>query len=71
VGDSAAFAQWALKFVLANPAVSTVIPGARNPEQAEKNASASGGEAPSKDQTEAVRKLWKDDPFLRTLRTEL
>jgi len=69
--DSAALAQWSLKFILANPAVSTVIPGARNPQQAEKNCSASDGVALPKEQVEAVRRLWKDDPYLRTLRTEL
>jgi aryl-alcohol dehydrogenase-like predicted oxidoreductase len=31
----------ALKFALAHPAVSTVIPGIRNPQQAEQNLSAS------------------------------
>lgn len=70
-GDSTGFAQWALKFILSNPTISTVIPGARNPEQAEKNAGASDGVVLPKEQTEAVHKLWKDDPFLRALRTEL
>jgi aryl-alcohol dehydrogenase-like predicted oxidoreductase len=41
--DSAAFGEWSLKFILSNPAVSTVIPGARNPQQAEKNSGASDG----------------------------
>src|SRR5256885_11777794 len=31
------FARWSLKFILAHSAVSTVIPGARNPKQAEAN----------------------------------
>ena len=70
-GDSAGFAQWALKFILSNAAISTVIPGARNPEQAQKNASASTGAPLPKEQTEAVRKLWNDDLWLRALRTEL
>lgn len=70
-GDSAAFSRWSLEFILSNPAISTVIPGARNPEQAEKNASASDGQPLPKEQVEAVRKLWKDDPWLRQLRTEL
>jgi len=70
-GDSAAFAQWSLKFILANSTVSTVIPGARNPQQADKNCSASDGQTLSKDQVEAVRQLWCDDSYLRALRTGL
>ena len=70
-GDSAAFAQWALRFILSNPAVSTVIPGARNPEQAEKNCSGSDGSLLPKEQVEEVRRLWRDDPWLRALRTGL
>jgi aryl-alcohol dehydrogenase-like predicted oxidoreductase len=70
-GDPAGLARWALKFILANPAVSTVIPGARNPEQAEKNVGASEDEPLPKEQVEAVRKLWKEDSLLRDLRTEL
>jgi aryl-alcohol dehydrogenase-like predicted oxidoreductase len=70
-GDSAAFGKWSLKFILANPAVSTVIPGARNPQQAEKNSSASDGAPLPEDQVEAVRKLWREDPWLRKLRTGL
>ncbi len=35
-------AQAALRWVIQQPAVSTVIPGARNPEQAEQNAAAAG-----------------------------
>ena len=70
-GDSAAFGKWSLKFILSNPAVSTAIPGARNPQQAEKNSSASDGQPLPKDQTEAVRKLWREDSWLRELRTGL
>jgi len=70
-GDSEAFGKWSLKFILANPVVSTVIPGARNPQQAEKNSSASDGQPLSKEQIEATRKLWQDDPWLKALRTEL
>src|SRR3989454_4932599 len=33
-GDCAAFGKWSLKFSLANPAISAVITGARNPQQA-------------------------------------
>ena len=38
--------QAALRFVLANDAVSTTVPGARNPHQVETNASASGDQLP-------------------------
>jgi len=70
-GDSAAFSTWALKFILANPAISTVIPGARNPQQVEKNCAAAEGSPISKDQVEGVRKFWQDDTWLKALRTEL
>ncbi|HEY1480923.1 MAG TPA: aldo/keto reductase [Gaiellales bacterium] len=40
VPAGATMAQWALRFVLDQPGVSVVIPGARNPEQARGNASA-------------------------------
>jgi aryl-alcohol dehydrogenase-like predicted oxidoreductase len=70
-GDSVAFAQWSLKFILSTSTISTVIPGARNAQQAEKNASASEGSPVPKEQAEAVRSLWRDDPYLRALRTGL
>ena len=70
-GDSAAFGQWSLKFILANPAVSTVIPSARNPQQAEKNCAASAGAPLPKDQVAAVQDVWRRDPYLRALRTGL
>jgi len=70
-GDSARFGQWSLKFILAHPAVSTVIPGARNPLQAEKNCSASDGKPLPVAQVNAVREMWKNDQYLRTLRTGL
>jgi aryl-alcohol dehydrogenase-like predicted oxidoreductase len=70
-GDSTAFGKWSLKFILSNPAVSTVIPGARNQQQAEKNAGASDGVPLPKDQVEATRKAWRDDPWLKALRTGL
>ncbi len=40
VPEGASMAQWALRFVLDQPGVSVVIPGARNPEQARANAGA-------------------------------
>jgi aryl-alcohol dehydrogenase-like predicted oxidoreductase len=67
---SDAFGKWSLKFVLASPAVSTVIPGARNKRQAELNAGASDG-AIAQDAVEAVKKAWQEDEYLRKLRTEL
>src|SRR3989442_7141844 len=70
-GDSAAFGKWSLKFILANPAISAVIPGARNPLQAGKNSSASDDRPLPRDQVEAVHKLWRDDPYLRALRAAL
>jgi len=70
-GDSAAFGKWSLKFILANPAISAVIPGARNPQQVEKNSSASDDRPLPRDQVEAVHKLWRDDPYLRALRAAL
>jgi aryl-alcohol dehydrogenase-like predicted oxidoreductase len=70
-GDSQAFAQWSLKFILSHPAISTVIPGARNPQQAEQNTSATDGAPIPKEQADLVRKLWREDPYLRALRTSL
>jgi aryl-alcohol dehydrogenase-like predicted oxidoreductase len=43
-GGARSLGEAALRFVLAEPAVSTVIPGARNPHQVELNAAASEGE---------------------------
>lgn len=40
VPDGVNMAQWALAWCLKNPAVSTVIPGCKNPEQTESNAKA-------------------------------
>ena len=71
-GDSAEFGKWSLKFILSHPAVSTVIPGARNPRQAEKNSGeASDGLPLPKGQVEAVRKSSQEDSYLRELRTGL
>jgi aryl-alcohol dehydrogenase-like predicted oxidoreductase len=65
------FARWSLKFVLAHPAVSTVIPGARNPRQAEANCSAADGTPLKQSQVAAARKMWEQDEYLRGLRTGL
>jgi len=69
--DSAGFARWTLRFILSNPTISTVIPGARNPQQAEMNTEASTGGPLPKEQVDEVRKRWRDDPFLKALRTGL
>ncbi|MFA0733472.1 MAG: hypothetical protein LKKZDAJK_002681 [Candidatus Fervidibacter sp.] len=45
--DGRTMAQAALQFVLAHPAVSCAIPGAKNPQQAESNAKAADGELTS------------------------
>jgi aryl-alcohol dehydrogenase-like predicted oxidoreductase len=65
------FARWSLKFVLAHPAVSTVIPGARNPKQAEANCGAAEGPPLSSEQAKTVRQFWEKDDYLRNLRTGL
>lgn len=51
-------AQAAIAFCLAHPAVSTVIPGARNADQMRDNASASGVRLPAAD-VEKLRELWR------------
>jgi aryl-alcohol dehydrogenase-like predicted oxidoreductase len=65
------FARWALKFVLADPAVSTVISGARNSKQAEANCSASDDKPLPPKQVAAARQFWEKDKYLRNLRTGL
>lgn len=70
-GGEQNFARWSLKFVLAHPAVSTVIPGARDPQQAEANCSASSGVPLPPPQVAAARQLWQKDDYLRNLRTGL
>ncbi len=54
----ASLAQAAIAFCLAHPAVSTVIPGARNADQMRDNASASGARLPEAD-VEKLRELWR------------
>src|SRR5262249_27244634 len=70
-GDAADMGRWALKFILAHPAVSTVIPGARNPQQAERNSVSADDETLPAAQIEAVREAWRSDPWLKALRTPL
>lgn len=65
------FARWALRFAISHPAVSTVIPGARNAEQARENCAASDlGEIPPEQFAEAYSR-WKQDPWLSALRVGL
>ena len=70
-GGETNFAQWSLKFVLAHPAVSTAIPGARDPKQAEANCSASDGTKLKESEVTAARAMWERDEYLRNLRTGL
>lgn len=55
-GEIKSLAQAALKFCLSHPAVSTVIPGIRAPEQAELNASASDGKLFTPEELSEIRK---------------
>ena len=57
VGD-VPIAQFALRWILMNEAVSVVIPGARNPEQAVSNVQAADLPALSVDQTEAAKAIY-------------
>jgi aryl-alcohol dehydrogenase-like predicted oxidoreductase len=50
----------ALQFVLAQPAVSTVIPGAKSLEQLRDNVAAAGGSLPPETVT-AIRELWEEE----------
>ncbi|MDA0748329.1 MAG: aldo/keto reductase, partial [bacterium] len=61
VGDrSPTLAQTALRFVLSHPAVSTAIPGAKRPEQAEANAKASAFGPLSDEDLQALKALYKE-----------
>ncbi|WP_370325767.1 aldo/keto reductase [Euzebya sp.] len=52
--------RFALRWVLSHPAVSVVIPGARNREQAGQNAAASDAGPLTDDQVAAVREVYED-----------
>jgi aryl-alcohol dehydrogenase-like predicted oxidoreductase len=69
--DTARFGRWSLQFILANPAISTVIPGARDAQQAERNSSAANGPSMPHSQVEQVRRMWQADAYLKALRTGL
>jgi aryl-alcohol dehydrogenase-like predicted oxidoreductase len=51
-------AQFALRWVLVFDAVSTVIPGAKNPDQARQNAAAAGFPPPSEETMAAIREVY-------------
>jgi aryl-alcohol dehydrogenase-like predicted oxidoreductase len=53
-------AQWALRWVLDQPGVSVVIPGARNAEQARANAAAAALPPLSGDDLAAVRAVYDE-----------
>ncbi|MGO1849269.1 aldo/keto reductase, partial [Microbacterium sp.] len=56
----ATMAQFALRWVIDQPGVSTVIPGARSPEQAKANAAAADLEPLSADVLAAVEEVYRD-----------
>ena len=60
VPEGVTMAQWALRFVLDQPGVSVVIPGARNPEQARANAAAADLPPLSGDDLAAVRQVYDE-----------
>jgi aryl-alcohol dehydrogenase-like predicted oxidoreductase len=59
--DDASLAQTALRWVIDQPSVSVVIPGARSPEQARANAAAADLPELSDDVRGAIRKIYDDD----------
>lgn len=63
VDDGMTMAQFALRWVIDQPGVSTVIPGARNPEQARANAAVAALPPLREDQLAGVRKIY--DRLLR------
>jgi aryl-alcohol dehydrogenase-like predicted oxidoreductase len=64
--DGSTMTQAALRFILAFPEVSTLIPGAKSVQQWEENASSSDIEMPAQT-VERLRKFWEetlqDDPL--------
>jgi aryl-alcohol dehydrogenase-like predicted oxidoreductase len=61
VPPGATLAQFALAWILTQPAVSTVIPGARNPEQARANAAAAALAPLDEEALAAVREVYDQD----------
>ncbi len=60
VPEGATMAQFALRWILDQPGVSVVIPGARNPGQAKANASAAGLEPLPASTTQAVQDVYDE-----------
>jgi aryl-alcohol dehydrogenase-like predicted oxidoreductase len=60
VPDGATMAQLALRWILMHDAVSTVIPGARNPEQAQANAAAAGLPRLSEETMARIDRIYAD-----------
>jgi aryl-alcohol dehydrogenase-like predicted oxidoreductase len=60
VPDGATMAQMALRWILMHDAVSTVIPGARNPEQAQANAAAAGLPRLSEETMARIDRIYAD-----------
>ncbi len=60
VAGDAPLAAFTLRWIVEQPGVSVVIPGARNPEQAAGNAAAADLPAPTADQLEAVEEVYRD-----------
>jgi aryl-alcohol dehydrogenase-like predicted oxidoreductase len=58
VGEGATLAQFALRWVIDQPGVSTVIPGARNPDQVRANAAAAALPPLTDRQLEGVREVY-------------
>lgn len=60
VPEGFTMAQFALKWILMFPEVSTVIPGAKNPRQAEENAKASDLPSLQEEVMERIRKIYEE-----------
>jgi aryl-alcohol dehydrogenase-like predicted oxidoreductase len=58
VGDGSTLAQFALRWVIGQPGVSTVIPGARNAEQVSQNVAAAGLPPLNAAQLDGVRDVY-------------
>lgn len=67
VGDDASLAALSLRWILDYPEVSTVIPGAKNPKQAQQNVQAAQLEALSPEVHEQLRELYQSEiaPVIR------
>lgn len=61
VPENATMAQMALRWILMSDAVSTTIPGAKNPEQAQQNAAASALPPLNEDTMKTIRAIYEAD----------